>query len=191
MLSFFQSNISPANQYNIKIMSIYHPPPKKVQERGVYAVKNVLFTCFFLGFPREKFYTPRSVRGGGWKMDGVDKGSSNHPPQFDTFCTGFGIPGVPGGFKPLSLYTFYVRVGQPFRGHPQDSSVFHEPPGLYILRACVYFWIFIGQLEFTAPLVLYFSCFLDTQVAELKKKTCLICRSPFFPKPFLATPLAC
>ena len=103
-------------------------------------------------------------------MDGVDKGSSNHPPQFDTFCTGFGIPGVPRGFKPLSLYTFYVRVGQPFRGHPQDSSVFHEPPGLYILRACVYFWIFIGQLEFTAPLVLYFSCFLDTQVAELKKK---------------------
>ena len=57
-----------------------HPPPKKVQERGGYAPKLVLFTCFFLGFPREKFYTPRSVRGGGWKMDGVDKGSSNHPP---------------------------------------------------------------------------------------------------------------
>ena len=124
-------------------------------------------------------------------MDGVDKGSSNHPPQFDTFCTSFGIPGVPRGFKPLSLYTFYVRVGQPFRGHPQDSSVFHEPPGLYILHACVYFWIFIGQLEFTAPLVLYFSCFPDTQVAELKKRTCLICRPPFFRKPFLATPLSC
>ena len=138
-------------------------------------------------------YTTYRSRG-GWKLDGVDKGSSNQPPpQFDTFCTGFGIPGVPRGFKPLSLYTFYVRVGQPFRGHPQDSSVFHEPPGLYILRACVYFWIFIGQLEFIAPLVLYFSGFLDTQVAELKKRTCLISgrrssQSLFWPHPSLVEP---
>ena len=141
--------------------------------------------------PQGKNYIPRSVRGGGVEDGWGGQRQFEPPPQFDTFCTSFGIPGVPRGFKPLSLYTFYVRVGQPFRGHPQESSVFHEPPGLYILRACVYFWIIIGQLEFTAPLVLYFSCFLDTQVAELKKRTCLICRSPFFRKPFLATPLAC
>ena len=71
--------------------------------------------------------------------------------------------------------------------------MFHEPPGLYILRACVYFWIFIGQLEFIAPLVLYVSCFLDTRVAELKKRTCLISgrrssQSLFW---LQTTPLAC
>ena len=55
-------------------------PRKKYKRGGGYAPKNVLFTCFFLEFPREKFYTPRNVRGGGSKMDGVDKGSSNSPP---------------------------------------------------------------------------------------------------------------
>ena len=40
-------------------------PLKKYKRGGGYAPKLVLFTCFFLGFPREKNYTPRSVRGGG------------------------------------------------------------------------------------------------------------------------------
>ena len=55
-----------------KIYYIYiynHPPPKKVQERGGYAPKLVLFTCFFLGFPREKFIHHVAFAGGvedGW-----------------------------------------------------------------------------------------------------------------------------
>ena len=55
-------------------------PRKKYKRGGGYAPKNVLFTCFFLEFPREKFYTPRNVRGGGLRWMGWTKAVRTPPP---------------------------------------------------------------------------------------------------------------
>ena len=75
-----------------------------------------------------------------------------------------GIIRIPQDSKPPLFYTFYVRAGQPFRGHPQGFPSILGPPRLYILRVCLYFEAFMGQLEILDPLVLYISCFLDTEV---------------------------
>ena len=117
-------------------------PVKSTREGGCTLPKMYFLRVFFLEFPREKIYTPRNVRGGGglrW-MGWTKAVRTPPPPSLIHFAHVLEFLGFPRGFKPLSLYTFYVRVGQPFRGHPQDSSVFHEPWGLYILRACVLFF---------------------------------------------------
>ena len=99
--SFGNCNLGASNVFRrINTIYIITHPLKKYKRGGVYAAKNVLFTCFFLGFPREKFYTPRSVRGGGWKMDGVDKGSSNHPPSLIHFAQVLEFLGFLGVFNP-------------------------------------------------------------------------------------------
>ena len=111
-------------------------PLKKYKRGGVYAAKNVLFTCFFLGFPREKFYTPRSVRGGGGRWMGLTKAVRTTPPSLIHFAEvleflGFlgvlnpwafilftyvlanhsvGIPRIPQCSMNPPVYTFYVRV---------------------------------------------------------------------------------
>ena len=116
---------------------INHPPPKKVQERGGYAPKLVLFTCFFLGFPREKFIHHVAFAGGGGRWMGWTKAvRTTSPPSLIHFAEvleflGFlgvlnpwafilftyvlanhsvGIPRIPQCSMNPPVYTFYVRV---------------------------------------------------------------------------------
>ena len=60
-------------------------PVKSTREGGVRSQK-CTFYVFLPRVPQGKFYTPRNVRGGGSKMDGVDKGSSNPLPSLIHFA---------------------------------------------------------------------------------------------------------